>query len=329
MQISRGGTWAIGIAAAALFAVLVSYAPQELQMKTAAAVAAGYYAVDEWGYADEYGYQDYGYDNYGNRYGTTYSSGYAPNGSYYEEYVEYYEPTPRAAAAPLGWGVGGTMSPFPALSTPIVSGFYPQAQPIVVSNQNYLNYYNTLIQQQNVTNAYNTRVAWSNYLASQPKLPKPSCGLRAQPTTVQTGGSVNLTWGSQYATSAYLDAVGSVEVNGSRTVSGLTNSRTFGVTVYGPGGNDACYATVTVRDASPLTCLISTNPVTIQRGQSAQLAWGSTGASNAKLTGPGGTAAVPTSGGITITPSVSTSYTIAVRDSFGNTQSCTTGILVQ
>lgn len=329
MQISRGGSWAIGIAAAALFAVLVSFAPQELKMKTAAAVAAGAYAVDEWGYADEYGYEEYGYDRYGNMYGTMYTSGYAPDGTYYEEYEEYYEPTPRTYAS--GWGAGGSVSPFPALSTPIVSGFYPQAQSVIVGNPNYgyANYYNALIQQQNVTNAYNTRVAWSNYLASQPKLPKPSCGLRAQPTTVQTGGSVNLTWGSQYATSAYLDAVGSVEANGSRTVSGITNSRTFGVTVYGPGGNDACYATVTVGSASPLTCLISTNPVTVQRGQSAQLAWGSTGAASAKLTGPGGTAAVPTSGGITITPSVSTNYTIAVRDSFGNTQSCTTGILVQ
>lgn len=329
MQLSQGGTWAIGIAAVALFAVIVSFAPQELKTKTAAAVAAGYYAVDEWGY-DEYGYNGYG------QYGTSYNTGVVPNGGYYEEYYEeYYEPAPRSYSS--GWALNsGSYSPYPAITAPIVSSFYPQAQPVVIANpayanygSSYSNYYNSLIQQANVTNAYNTRVAWSNYLASQPKLPKPSCGLRAQPTTVQTGGSVNLTWGSQYATSAYLDAAGSVEVNGSRTVSGVTASRTFGVTVYGPGGNDACYATVTVRDTSPLTCLISTNPVTIQRGQSAQLAWGSTGASSAKLTGPGGTAAVPTSGAITVTPSVSTSYTIAVRDSFGNTQSCTTGILVQ
>lgn len=350
MRISTEGTWLIGASAIALFAVLVSYASPDLKARTAAQVASGYYGYDDWGYEDAYG--GYGGYEYGTPYGgyeTGYEEyGYGPGGSvgysgvvsgvdrygpYEEYYEEWYEPTPRTSYAVVspaysGWSLGsvGSAVPFPAIAS-LATNLYvadQRQQQINAMNQQYYN------QQLLTTINYNNRVAYSNYVASQPRLPQPSCTLKANPTSVPAGGSTTLTWGSQYATAATLDAVGAVQPNGSYTVSNITTARTFGLAATGPGGTGACYALVSVRaPAQQLTCLISTNPVIIQRGQSASLAWGTTGGSAATLTGPGGSAAVPMSGAITIAPALSTNYTVVVRDSYGNTQSCTTGIVVQ
>lgn len=337
MQISRGGSIAIGSAAVALFAVLVSYAPEQMKAQTAMLVASGAYAVDDWqswdgGYADSYDYYEssYDYDYYGATPSSYGRGGYDYRDEYY--YDEYYGDygydyyAPRTSA----WGYGGSVSPFPAL-TSVLNGMYPlvQSRPVVISNPNY-----TYMQQPVAVPSYRQATpptpAPMPQPQPQPRLPQPSCSIVANPYTVSAGGATTLTWGSQYGTQATLDAVGSVSPNGSHTISNITTTRTYGLAVTGPGGTGACYALVSVRaPAQQMTCLISTNPVIIYQGQSATLAWGSTNAVSATLSGGGSQGAVPVSGAITITPHISTNYTIALRDGAGNTQSCTTGIIVQ
>lgn len=338
MQLSKGGTVAIGAATIALFAVMISYAPQDMKSLTAAQVASGHYAVDDWqtwdGYGGYGGYDDayygtgYGYDgpyttsyDYGGR---GYSGG--PYGYdddyYYEEY--WYDDYPRTSG---GWGYGGSASPFPAISTAFASIIPAATRAVAVTNPVYY-------QQPVIVPTYRTSYvvppAPIPQPQPQPRLPQPGCSIVANPSAVTSGGAATLTWGSQYATAATLDTVGSVSPNGSRTITGITSARTYGLAVTGPGGTGACYAFIALRAAAPeMTCLISTNPAIISRGEMATLAWGTTGAVSATMAGGGSQGTVPLSGAIAIAPTYSTNYTVSLRDAYGNTQSCTTGILVQ
>ncbi|MBM3272019.1 hypothetical protein FJY94_01900 [Candidatus Kaiserbacteria bacterium] len=339
MQLSKGGVVAVGAAAAAFFAVMISYAPQDMKALTAAQVASGYYAVDDWQTWDGYGGYDsydyaydprYGYGNggYVDPYMTSYEydrTGYYSGGSFYDDYYEeyWYDDYPRTS----GWGYGGSVSPFPAISTAFANIIPAAARAVTVTNPAYYYY-----QQPVIVPTYRTSYAVPPMPVPQPqpRLPQPSCSIVANPSVVTSGGTATLTWGSQYGTAATLDTVGSVPTNGSRTITGITSARTYGLAVTGPGGTGACYAFIALRAAAPeMTCLISTNPAIIARGEVATLAWGTTGAVSATMAGGGSQGTVPLSGSIAIVPGYSTNYTISLRDAYGNTQSCTTGILVQ
>ena len=75
-----------------------------------------------------------------------------------------------------------------------------------------------------------------------------------------------------------------------------------------------------------LACIISAHPSNISRGQSANVAWGSTNASSAELSGTG---AVPLQSGIGVSPLRSSTYTLTVRSSSGGFSFCKTTITVR
>ena len=151
--------------------------------------------------------------------------------------------------------------------------------------------------------------------------PQPSCWVSAQPMTVSSGGSSVLRWGTFNASRASFNDIGAVPTDGSRTVSSITSDRTFVLSVLGQGGSGSCYARVSVdRGNSALpSCVISAHPTTISRGQSASLAWVSSNAQSATLSGVG---AVSTTGGTFVNPQSSTTYTLTVRDPLGRTGTC-------
>lgn len=326
MQISRGGHVVIAFGAIALIAVCVSYAPESLKSRTAQQVASVGYA-DEWGYYNDGTVPDYvdaaqnnaypgpSYDTYPD--GGIPSSYYSPEGYYYYDEYELYDP-PVQTNTNYGWSLssGGNYVPFPALYAALV----PQApQQIVVASPSYA-----------VT--YRNPTTYS-YPTSASRSPQPTCQLSASPSVIPVGGMTTLSWNSQYATQAALDAAaGAMPIAGSQTINGIGASRTFSLKVGGSGGQGVCYALVTVQQQTPsqqLSCVISTNPQIIRAGQSATLAWGSTGAAAATMTGGGNTGTIQSSGSQTITPNVTRTYTLTVRDAAGNTRSCSTGILVQ
>lgn len=162
----------------------------------------------------------------------------------------------------------------------------------------------------------------------RPTYPQPSCWLSAQPTLVASGGSSVLSWSSFNATRAALTGFGEVSVTGSRTVPNITSTRTFTLSVSGQGGNGSCYTRVTVQPpVSGLpSCIISVNPDVIERGDSANLAWGSQNASSATLSGVG---AVPTQGGISVSPVQTTTYTLTVGGSSRRSNTCTVRLFVE
>ena len=161
----------------------------------------------------------------------------------------------------------------------------------------------------------------------RPTYPQPSCWVSAQPSLVASGGSSVISWASFNATRASLTGFGEVSVACSRTVPNITSTRTFTLSVAGQGGNGSCYTRVTVQPpvSGPPSCLISVNPDVISRGESANLAWGSQNASSATLSGTG---PVPTQGGVSVSPIQTTTYTLTVGGSSGQSSSCTVRLFV-
>ncbi len=79
----------------------------------------------------------------------------------------------------------------------------------------------------------------------------PVCTLTAEPSTVEKGQSVTLSWTSQNATDLDLQpGVGKVQAQGSSSVT-PSDSTTYSMTATGPGGSGNCTARVTVTVPPP------------------------------------------------------------------------------
>jgi len=139
--------------------------------------------------------------------------------------------------------------------------------------------------------------------------PAPTVSISANPGTILSGESSNLTWTSTNADSCSIDqGIGAVAANGSTTVS-PTETSTYTITATGPGGTASASATITVTPPTPPpTVSITADPVSIRYGQSATLMWSSTNATSCDI--EPGIGAVGPSGSISVSPTVTTSYTI-------------------
>src|SRR3989344_2702475 len=82
--------------------------------------------------------------------------------------------------------------------------------------------------------------------------PKPSCSISANPSSIQSGVSPDVT-------------------------------KTYKLTVTGPGGTANCKTTITVQEQQPPSCTISADPSSVQYGGSSTLTWNSTNATSASI----------------------------------------------
>lgn len=87
-------------------------------------------------------------------------------------------------------------------------------------------------------------------VAPPPPPPAPTASISANPSTLQKGGSTQLTWRTDNATDVSIEGIGSVETNGSKTVS-PTESTSYRVIAKGPGGSQDAVARVTVTEPPP------------------------------------------------------------------------------
>ncbi len=165
---------------------------------------------------------------------------------------------------------------------------------------------------------------------ARPTYPQPACWISAQPTVVARGGSSTLTWSSFNASSASLGngtTNGKVQTSDSHVVQNIQNDTTYVLSVAGPGGSSSCYTRITVQQVSgPPSCIISANPDTITRGQTANIAWGTQNALSANLNGAG---TVPLQGGLSVGPSQSTTYSLTVTGSNNQTKTCAVQLTVR
>lgn len=155
----------------------------------------------------------------------------------------------------------------------------------------------------------------------------PSCTINANPSSLQYGGSSTLTWTSSNATSATINhGIGSVGVNGSYTVSNIYTTKTYAMTVYGPGGSATCQTTIYVSEIpSTPSCALNSNPSSVQQGGSSYLSWTSQNAISATLSSVG---SVGVNGNYTVYPSNTTTYILTVYSAQGQSAQCQTTVYV-
>jgi hypothetical protein len=140
----------------------------------------------------------------------------------------------------------------------------------------------------------------------QPPTP-PTCSI----SNAIISGGFRLTWNSTNATSASISGIGAVGGSGSTNV-GASNA-TYTMSVSGPGGSASC-STTTVVPAPPRCISFSFSVV----GTNYRLAWSSSSATSASISGIGG---VPLSGTRDVAQSAAT-YTLTLTNSIGAIATC-------
>ncbi len=141
----------------------------------------------------------------------------------------------------------------------------------------------------------------------------------ADPATLPFGGgTTTLKWTTDNATSVSIDqGVGEVEQNGSQEVT-LDTTTTYTLTAGDGTNHNSCEATVVVEDPVPasITCEanvdLSISPSTIERGESSTLVWSTDGITGVSFNN--NIAATGLSGSVSVSPDVSTSYTLTATD---------------
>ena len=154
----------------------------------------------------------------------------------------------------------------------------------------------------------------------------PTVSISANPLTIQSGNSSTLTWTSTNAATASIDnGVGTVPINGSRSVS-PTGNTTYTITVTSVDGNTATDSvTIAVTAGEPRVSL-NADPTSIIRGNSSTLSWASSNATSASIDNGIGTVGI--NGSMSVSPTQTTTYTITVRNADGRTSSDTATITV-
>ncbi len=141
--------------------------------------------------------------------------------------------------------------------------------------------------------------------------------LAASPATVVQGQSASLNWTTAFASSAAISpGVGTVTpTSGGSASVAPTSTTTYTITAQGPSGPATAQATVTV--VPPPTCTLSASPATISAGQSATLTWTSSNAASGSINNGVGSVTPIAGGTRTVSPTVTTTYTLTVNGPFG------------
>ena len=148
--------------------------------------------------------------------------------------------------------------------------------------------------------------------------PAPTLTLTAAPTSIQSGGSSQLTWTTTNAAACTASGSwsGSKAVSGTEATGALTNSGSYALTCIGDGGTVTKSASVTVQAAPTLT--LSASPTSVQSGSASQLTWSTTNATSCIASG-GWTGTKATTGSqSTGALAANTSYTLTCSGAGGS-----------
>ncbi len=154
----------------------------------------------------------------------------------------------------------------------------------------------------------------------------PRCeSFTASPTSLPVGGgTVTLKWDTTNATNATIDGQ-KVAGDGSMTQS-VTADKTFTLSLSNAVGSASCKASVKVQTTSTLpTCTITASPASINVGAASTLSWTTKNASSVTIDqGIGNVTGTSKS----VTPSVTTTYTMTVKNATGDSAVCKATVTV-
>ena len=142
----------------------------------------------------------------------------------------------------------------------------------------------------------------------------------ASPANISKGQSSTLSWSSVNADTVSISSgVGSVAKSGSVSVS-PAQTTTYTVTAVGGGASTTCAITVTV-GALPVIANFTANPTTISAGQNSTLQWSVQNATSISISSVG---TVQASGTRSVSPAVTTAYTLTATNAAGSTTATAT-----
>ena len=212
-----------------------------------------------------------------------YNSSWPPNGGS-GEYDQIYGPPGNPYSPPRKHIVGGTGN-----------------CPVLGCTDSNAGNYNSSAQQDDGSCWYHT----------------PSASLNSSPSSIISGGSVSISWSTNYAQSVYITNIGSVSSSGSTTISPISSNQTWVLTAYGygNGGSTSRSTSVTVYQQPNVNLYLSSS--SIQYGSSTTLSWTTTGDASSASLSPG-FGSVPLNSNTTVAPTTTTTYTISVSGSGGS-----------
>jgi hypothetical protein len=177
------------------------------------------------------------------------------------------------------------------------------------------------------TDESNNCGTWTRVTVSPAQTYTPSVTLSAGPTSVYSGGSSTLSWTSANVTSCTASANPATPVwTGSQSTSSsyphvstgaLTVTTLFVLDCTGPYGNASSQATVVVNTSGPgVSVTLSALPDRISPGDTSTLSWSSANATS--CAGQNFATGGATSGSVSVSPLVNTTYTIECTDGVSN-----------
>ncbi len=149
----------------------------------------------------------------------------------------------------------------------------------------------------------------------------PTCDLSAYPSSIKKGGSTMLSWSSRNASKCRIQpGIGTVDLQGSMAVSPATDT-SYTLKCSGDGGEAESNKTVAVMPTAPLvpSASLLIDPVSIMKGEKANLKWNSQNATECNIQPEIGT--VKPQGAMEIAPSVDTAYTLSCTGEGGKATS--------
>ncbi len=168
-------------------------------------------------------------------------------------------------------------------------------------------------------------------VTSIPQEVAPVCTLTANPTSINQGGSSNLSWTTNRAHTVTINqGINGVELNGNRIVSPSVTT-TYTLTAVGNGGQVTCTATITVvppNQPEPPVCELSISPSSITRGGSATLNWSTSRVKTGTVFINQGIGGVNATGNRSVSPNQTTTYTLTAEGNNGQTVTCSATVTV-
>ncbi len=146
--------------------------------------------------------------------------------------------------------------------------------------------------------AYGSAPQWAIFPASTGSTtPTPTVTFNANPASIASGGTSQLSWSSTNATGCTASGgwSGNKAASGTQSVGPLSTTTDYALACSGSGGSSSASARVTVQSASAPTLTLTANPATIASGASSTLNWSSTNATSCTASG-GWSGAKATSG---------------------------------
>lgn len=112
----------------------------------------------------------------------------------------------------------------------------------------------------------------------------PTVNISVSPSSIAYDGSATLTWNSSNATSVTSSNFGATSVSGTRTVSNLTSSQTYSISVSGPAGSASANAFLSVAAPPPPpsapSASLTASSTSISYNGSVTLTWSTSGATS-------------------------------------------------